>query len=209
MILELHEIWGASLANVVRSIPGLAIHVTDCLTLIGWKGTISPAKLDEAFNMLETLPNTSEWDLPSEEALIDNDRFMAKYFLQDDDMGKHTPDREKTKEPLKLSYLNRSEGPVIAAAKKLGLQCAKAFHHIFIGWDGTAVAKAAQTIHDEQARQEAAEQAEIEAEEEARRAALFKPHNEYLRSRPSTSTSDPLTLNDLAGSYLVICDHIC
>lgn len=64
--------------SAVRAVRGLAVHITDFTTVVGWETNIESG-IDEVFASLSS--HGSSLDIPTQEANYDIERFLAKYFL--------------------------------------------------------------------------------------------------------------------------------
>lgn len=63
-------------------VPGLAVHRTAMITVVGWETNIGSG-IDEVFASLSSGSNaTNPFDIPMQEESYDVDRFLAKYFLE-------------------------------------------------------------------------------------------------------------------------------
>ncbi|RDW76352.1 YchF/Obg family ATPase [Aspergillus mulundensis] len=205
LILEaLHCSYGEHLAETAQRIPGLKVHVTNYISVIGWEGTLDGA-IDAAFARLVPLGKECNFDSLTEEARFDVNRFMQKYFMREG--TKDVPDTSKTGKPLKLYCSEKESNKLSEAVRRVpGLHTGYIFPYMFIGWDEREVAKQVHNIKKERLREEMQEMAEEEAREEEERAAFWKPHKDFMST--FTTSPGPLTLNDLTGSFLAHCPKI-
>ncbi|KAB5570497.1 hypothetical protein GE09DRAFT_1217929 [Coniochaeta sp. 2T2.1] len=142
-----------------------------------------------------------------QEAAVDVDRFLARYFLE----GQGKPDRTKSTEALGFT-------PARFDRNSCDCGCGwgyktQGYSHVILGWDAKAVdikvARIEAEIRREKEEEEAAEQAG-EAEEAAKQnkcwERIFEPHRQYVARK--TPSPGPLRLEDLPGSYIARCDGV-
>jgi hypothetical protein len=191
--------------RAVQSIAGLDAHFTSSITIVGWKGHLERA-LDAEFTRLDS--PAAKQHIPTAEANLDLDRFLAKYFL-DGLNGKPAP--HKTRDPVTLfpffKHRNRL-GAAVALIPGLYINDANGEYGIrtIIGWDIDEIRSRVRHIEEEVAKKRAEKAAEARAEREREWQQTLQPHHEYVR-RHQVSDS-PLKLDDLTGSYVVRCDKI-
>ena len=194
---------GSAFEKAVRAVPGLATHITDQLTVVGWEATLQRG-VDEAFITLPS-SNTAGY-VPTAEANFDLSRFLAKYFL-DSLNGKPAP--EKTPNPITLYRLFKDEYRLQTAVASIpGLHLCRADGiyetRTIIGWDTDKVQLKKLEIEEEKAKREAEVAAEALAEREDRWRQALQPHREYMKNLQVTA--GPLSLDNLTGSYIVQCE---
>ena len=145
MLDSVHE---SNFEMAVRAIPGLAAHITDRLTVVGWETNLQRG-LDAAFAKLSA-PD-ARLHIPTSEANFDLDRFLAKYFL-DGLHGKPAP--RKTPEPITLyPFFNHRVRLEAAVASIPGLRLCRArgMHgtSTIIGWNFDKVKLQKREIEEE------------------------------------------------------------
>jgi hypothetical protein len=188
----------------VQAIPGLAAHITDRLTVVGWKTNLQRG-LDAAFAKLSS-PDAG-LHIPTSEANFDLDRFLAKYFFGLN--GKPAP--RKTPEPITLYTFFKHGAQLQAAVASIpGLHLCRADGiygaKTIIGWDVDKVKLRKHEIEEEKAKKEAEEAAAALAAKEDTWQHALQPHREYMKNRQVPA--GPLKLAQLTGSYVVRCEKI-
>jgi hypothetical protein len=203
LVLEyVHE---SNFERAVQAIPGLAAHITDRLTVVGWKINL-PRGLDAAFAKLSS-PD-ARLHIPTSEANFDLDRFLAKYFL-DGLNGKPAP--RKTPEPIELYKFFKHRARLqaaVASIPELHLCLADGVYgtSTIIGWDVDKVKLRKREIEEEKAKKEAKEAAAALAAKEDEWQRALQPHREYIKNRQVPA--GPLKLEHLTGSYVVRCEKM-
>ncbi|KAL4864144.1 hypothetical protein BDV12DRAFT_16508 [Aspergillus spectabilis] len=221
MILEYSVSNERNLILAVRKVPGLSIHTKKFTTIIGWEESI-PAAMKELFGALCRHQRRLSGNLATAEAEFDVDMFLAKYFLK----ANGEPDLRKTKLPINVSprpygalpYLQerveRIPGLHMASSKAISMFGRDSY---FIGWDLDKINERVRSADEKAAKEEAQSNARAEArakkdeerrEKEAKKAkekkaALFKPHTDFMATLGPAPPSGEFTLADIAGSYLV------
>ncbi|KAH0548642.1 hypothetical protein GP486_007814 [Trichoglossum hirsutum] len=192
----------SNFSSSVRSIAGLEVRFTSSDTVVGWKDCLE-RWLDAEFAKLGS-PDGDEIllpHLPTSEANFDVDRFLAKYFL-DGLNGK--PARRKTPNPITLHSFSGNRDGLRAAVELIpGLHIGEAYgsHEIstIIGWDNKKVQSRVRRVKEEIKEK-------VRSEREQQWQQTLQPHREYV-TRHRTSTR-PLCLSDITGSYIVRCDKL-
>jgi hypothetical protein len=199
-----------NLFEKVNAIPGLVCRQMKYVTLVGWEESITSAALDAAFEKLASaVTKRYKIDVPSEEAEMDLDRFMGKYFWSS--RATRVPDQKKTPEPLKFPAYAFGDRKLEAILKEgvsatPGLHLESTSEYVVVGWGAGKVGKVVQALEGERQQMEAEEEAEEKAREAGEEAEFWHPHKTFMASyRP---TPGPLTLADLKGSYMVKCDKL-
>lgn len=191
--------------RAVQAIPGLAAHITDRLTVVGWKTNIQRG-IDAAFAKLSS-PD-ARFHIPTSEANFDLDRFLAKYFL-DGLHGKPAP--RKTPKPIELypffKHIARLQA-ALASIPGLHLCRAKGMYDTstIICWDVDKVNSRKRKIEEETAKEKAKEAAAALAAKEDEWQHALQPHHEYMKNRQVPA--GPLKLDQLTGSYVVRCEKM-
>ncbi|KAJ0415171.1 hypothetical protein BJY00DRAFT_267303 [Aspergillus carlsbadensis] len=209
------------LEEAVRRVPGLSMHVKNVGTVIGWEESI-PAAMKELFGTLCRQQRRLADNLPTAEVEFDVDMFLAKYFLKPNGQ----PDPRKTKLPIRIdprSYsvphflamkVEKIPGLHLASAKTTGFFSQKTY---FIGWDLDKINKRIRAADEKAAKEEAEREARAEAraikdkerqekeekKAEKKKAALFKPHHDFMATLGPGPQPGEFSLNDITGSYLV------
>jgi hypothetical protein len=198
--LVLEYVHGSNFERAVQAIPGLAAHITDRLTVVGWSPDLQRG-LDAAFAKLSS-PD-ARLHIPTAEANFDLDRFLAKYFL-DGLNGKPAP--RKTLEPIELYQFFKHGARLQAAVASIpGLQlcCADGVWgtNTIIGWDVDKVKLRKRKIEEEKAKEKAKKAAAALAAREDEWQRALRPHHEYMKNHQVPTS--PLKLDHLPGSYVV------
>lgn len=196
----LHE---ATFEMAVRAVSGLAAHITDQITVVGWKATLQRG-LDEAFVKLSAPDATLH--VPTAEANFDLGRFLAKYFL-DSLNGKPAP--QKTSDPITLYPFFRHQGRLqtaVALISGLHLCHADGIYGLrtIIGWDADKVKLQKLETEEEKVKEEAEVAAAALAAKRDKWQRALQPHLEYMKNRQVAA--GPLNLDSLTGSYIVQCE---
>ncbi|KAL3486214.1 hypothetical protein BJX62DRAFT_242205 [Aspergillus germanicus] len=210
------------LAQKVNAIPGLVCRQMKYVTLIGWEESITPVALDAAFEQLASaVTKRYKIDVPREEAEMDLDRFMGKYFWSS--RVNRIPEPTKTPEPLKFMIGNFKHG-TLETNLKVGVSSTPGLHleyatgwvgtpslggsvdYIVVGWGPEKVRKVVRALEGEQRKKEAEEEAQVKARQAEEEAEFWRPHTAFMATyRP---TPGPVTLGDLKGSYMVKCEKL-
>jgi hypothetical protein len=203
--LLLESVNESKFARAVQAIPGLAAHITDRLTVVGWKTNLQHG-VDAAFAKLSS-PD-APLHTPTSEANFDLDRFLAKYFL-DGPNGKPAP--RKSPEPIELYPFFEHRARLQAAVASIpGLHLCRAdgMHgtSTIIGWDVDKVKLRKREIEEEKEKEEAEKAAAALAAKEAEWQRALQPHREYMKNRQVPA--GPLKLDHLTGSYVVRCEKM-
>ncbi|KAF7119133.1 hypothetical protein CNMCM5793_008873 [Aspergillus hiratsukae] len=203
--LILKEVDRPNFSKAVQAVPGLVARVTTWVTVVGWEDTFERG-LDAAFATYSA-PG-AKLHIPTAEANFDLDRFMAKYFL-DGLNGK--PDPKETTEPLDLYSVEHLPRLMTVVEAIPGLHLTQTrgafnFKHTVIGWDLAKVMSIKKKHDDDRER----EKAEEDVRKREHRRELWhewlEPHRDYMKSyRPPAG---PLKLDDLVGSYIILCDAV-
>lgn len=203
--LILEDVDGPNFSKAVQAVPGLVAHVTRRLTVVGWEDTFARG-LDAAFATYSA-PG-AKLHIPTAEANFDLDRFMAKYFL-DGLNGK--PDPKKTTEPLDLYSVEHLPRLLAVVEAIPGLHLTQTrgafnFEHTIIGWDIAKVMYIKKKHDDDRKREKAEEDARKREHRRQLWHEALEPHRDYMKSyRPPAG---PLKLDDLVGSYTILCKAI-
>jgi hypothetical protein len=204
--LILEDVDGSDFTKAVQAVPGLVLRVTRRLTVVGWEDTFERG-LDAAFATCSA-PG-ARFHTPTSEANFDLDRFMAKYFL-DGLNGK--PDPKKTTEPIELYPFFEHRPRLITVVESIpGLHLRRVkgssnLKYTILGWDIAKVMSIMKGHEEDREREEAEEEAEKLAERRKCWHEALQPHRDYMKSyRPAAG---PLKLEDLAGSYIILCEAI-
>ncbi|GIK03557.1 hypothetical protein Aspvir_007629 [Aspergillus viridinutans] len=204
--LILEDVDGSDFSKAVQTVPGLVARITRRLTVVGWEDTFARG-LDAAFATCSA-PG-APLHIPTTEANFDLDRFMAKYFL-DGLNGK--PDPKKTTEPIELYSFFRHLPRLISVVESISglhlIQVRGAWDckHTIVGWDIAKVMAIKKGHEDEREREKAEKEAKERAERQKCWHKALQPHRDYMkRYRPPAG---PLTLDDLVGSYSILCEAI-
>ncbi|KAJ0417553.1 hypothetical protein BJY00DRAFT_200829 [Aspergillus carlsbadensis] len=220
--LILDDVAPYDLAEKVRAIPGLVCCQTKYVTLVGWQLSITSAALDSAFDQLASaVTKRYKIDVPREEAEMDLDRFMGKYFWSSH--ANRNPDRAKTPQPLKFMISPLEDGK-LEANLKAGASSTPGLHlehatgwagtpslggpvnYIVVGWGAEKVRKVVRVLEGEGRKNKAEEKAQEKARQEEVEAEFWRPHTTFMATyRPTSGT---LTLGDLKGSYMVKCEKL-
>jgi hypothetical protein len=221
MILEHSVINERNLRLAVRKVPGLSMHTNKFTTIIGWEESI-PAAMKELFETLCRQQRRLSGNLATAEAEFDVDMFLAKYFLK----ANGEPDLRKTKLPINVSprsygalpYLQerveKIPGLHIATLKSTGFFGQDSY---FIGWDLDKINNRIRAAEEKAAKEKAQNEAraaaraikdkerslKMQKKAEEKKAALFKPHNDFMAILGASPPSGEFTLADITGSYLV------
>ncbi|GIJ82271.1 hypothetical protein Asppvi_000777 [Aspergillus pseudoviridinutans] len=203
--LILEDVDGSDFSKAVQAVPGLVARVTRRLTVVGWEDTFARG-LDAAFATCSA-PG-APLHIPTSEANFDLDRFMAKYFL-DGLNGK--PDPTKTTEAIELytffEHLPRlitvvQSVPGLHLIRVEGADC----EYTIVGWDMAKVTAIKKGHEDEREQKKAEKEAKERAERRKCWHKALQPHRDYMKSyRPPAG---PLKLDDLVGSYSILCEAI-
>ncbi|KAL2833513.1 hypothetical protein BJY01DRAFT_253477 [Aspergillus pseudoustus] len=220
--LILDDLAPYDLVDKVSAIPGLACRTTRYVTLVGWAESITPAALDVAFAKLDSsIRKRYKIDLPTEEGEMDLDRFMAKYFWCS--CTNRVPDQAKTPEPLKfkLSSFRKDD---LEAKLRAAVDMTPGLHfeyasgwsgtmelggpteYMVVGWGAEKVNSLVRALEAQRRTMQAEEEAQEKKRQEEEEAEFWRPHTAFMATY--RSTSGPLTLDDLKGSYMVRCDKL-
>jgi hypothetical protein len=201
------------LAEVVKAVPGLAIHATWESVLVGWDTTMERG-IENEFARLESRYDKKE-DVQSAQATVDLKLFLKKYLSIDIDgngNGNASTTNARPSAPVTFCRwrLHNKELPKVVFSKASGLHMKELDPFTIIGWDAANVDAEIARLQDNGRRQMEQEEAEArverereEAEKKARWKRRCKGHDELAtkqQRRPS-----PLGLEHLPGSYLVQC----
>ncbi|RHZ72924.1 hypothetical protein CDV55_105534 [Aspergillus turcosus] len=204
--LILKDVDGSDFTKAVQAVPGLVARVTRRLTVVGWEDTFERG-LDAAFATCSA-PG-ARLHTPTSEANFDLDRFMAKYFL-DGLNGK--PDPKKTTEPIELYPFFEHRPRLITVVESIpGLHLRQVkgtwnSNYTILGWDIAKVMSIMKGHEEDREREKAEEEAEKLAERRKCWHEALQPHRDYMQSyRPPAG---PLKLDDLVGSYIILCEAI-
>jgi hypothetical protein len=221
MILEQTIRNERSLKQAVRKVPGLSMHSKNVATIIGWEESI-PAAMKELFGTLCRQQRRFAENLATVEAEFDVSMFFAKYFLK----ANGEPDPRKTKQPLSVNprdyevqhsiveEVKKIPGLHMATTKSTGFFLQECY---FIGWNLDKINERVRSADEKAAKEEAQSNARAEArakkneerrakeakKAEEKKAALFKPHTDFMATLGAGPHSDEFTLTDITGSYLV------
>jgi hypothetical protein len=206
----------------VNAIPGLVCHKTKYVTLVGWAESITFAALDfELEQLASAVTKRYKIDVPSEEANMDIDRFMAKYFWSS--YANRVPNQAKTPEPLRFKIQAFGDGkpeaklkagvsstPGLRFESSLGLfgtlSLGGPTKYLVVGWGAERVRRVIQALEQERRKMQVEKQAEEKAREEEEDAKFWRPHTGFMPTY--RSTSEPLTLGDRKSWYMVKCDKL-
>ncbi|GFF28930.1 hypothetical protein IFM61606_00411 [Aspergillus udagawae] len=204
--LILEDFDKSDFSKAVQAVPGLVARVTRRLTVVGWADTFVRG-LDAAFATCSA-PG-APLDIPTTEANFDLDRFMAKYFL-DGLNGK--PDPKKTTEPIELCPFFEHLPRLITVVDSIpGLHLIRVkgawnSEYTIVGWDIAKVMAIKKGHEDKREREMAEKEAKKRAERQKCWHKALQPHRDYMKSyRPPAG---PLKLDDLVGSYSILCEAI-
>lgn len=201
--LILREGLKSKFESAVQAIPGLAAHITDRITVVGWETNLSHG-LDKAFAELSSPDAQSH--VPTTEANFDLDRFLAKYLL-DGLNGEPAP--QKTPDPIILYPFFKHESHLreaVALIPGLHIRRADGLYgaRTIVGWNASKVELLTHKIEEEKTNRLAEKAAAIRAWQEKEWQRALRPHHGYMKNRQNPS--GPLTLDQLAGSYVVRCE---
>jgi hypothetical protein len=203
--LILEDVDGSDFSKAVQTVPGLLARITRRLTLVGWEDSFERG-LDAAFATCSA-PG-ARFHTPTSEANFDLDRFMAKYFL-DGLNGK--PDPKKTTDPIELYPFFEHLPHLISVVESIpGLHLIQVkgawSKYTIVGWDIAKVMAIRKRHEDEREREKAEKEAEKLAQRQKCWHEALQPHRDYVRNyRPPAG---PLTLDNLVGSYTILCEAI-
>jgi len=210
--------WGyqQSLREVVETVPGLAIHLTEDKAVVGWVGTLQRA-IEKEFSRLEDHYKNGEFHerlspqacYQSAQANLDLDLFLTKTLYVDKN-GKTLAKGKELLGPVLLDRydLHSRNLPDDIISKVPGLLIEEYESIAVIGWDAKSIKAEVERLKDTKRRmdeQEKREEEEARAGQESKRKARWdrqcKPYHDLVARQQQPP--NPWEIQHIIGSYIV------